>query len=241
MQLNNCFDYAQEISNGHTHRAQQYPKQVLAQSPTRSHLAIRLIPSKHPAWRVAGLALTVLILITLFTFWGGATALMAGTNFVVTNTNDSGAGSLRQAILDSNANPGGNTISFNVPGPGVKTISPTSPLPTITGSVTIDGYTQPGSSQNTLPGGNTAVLQIELNGVNAGIGTNGLNISAGNSTVRGLVINRFAGSGISLTTNGNNIITGNFIGTGGARCAGQWIEEQSGHGDARHSLTESGR
>src|SRR6478672_4215968 len=33
---------------------------------------------------------------------------------VVTNTADSGPGSLRQAILDSNATPGPNTIDFNV-------------------------------------------------------------------------------------------------------------------------------
>ena len=48
----------------------------------------------------------------------------AGTTFTVTNTNDSGAGSLRQAILDANANPGGDTIAFGIPGAGVHTITP---------------------------------------------------------------------------------------------------------------------
>jgi hypothetical protein len=59
--------------------------------------------------------------------------------FTVTNTNDSGAGSLRQAITDAN-NMGGGTINFNIPGSGVHTISPLTVLPTIAQTVTIDGY-----------------------------------------------------------------------------------------------------
>src|SRR5438445_1734252 len=73
--------------------------------------------------------------------------------FFVVNTNDSGAGSLRQAILDANSNPnsgGPDFIDFNIPGAGVHTISPTSALPTITDPVTIDGYSQPSASPNSL-------------------------------------------------------------------------------------------
>src|SRR5262249_18311313 len=70
--------------------------------------------------------------------------------FTVINTNDSGSGSLRQAITDAN-NMGGGTINFNIPGNGVHTISPLTVLPTITQTVTIDGYTQSGSSANTNP------------------------------------------------------------------------------------------
>ena len=47
--------------------------------------------------------------------------------FTVTNTSDSGAGSLRQAILDANANPGLDTIAFDIPGAGVHTITPATP------------------------------------------------------------------------------------------------------------------
>src|SRR5215472_14386906 len=43
--------------------------------------------------------------------------------FTVSNTNDSGTGSLRQEILDANAM-GGGTINFNIGGSGVHTISP---------------------------------------------------------------------------------------------------------------------
>jgi hypothetical protein len=75
--------------------------------------------------------------------------------FTVTNTNDVGPGSLRQAIFDSNVNPAPpgtrNLITFNIPGPGVQTIMPASPLPDIVEPVLIDGYTQPGSSPNTNP------------------------------------------------------------------------------------------
>ena len=131
------------------------------------------------------------------------------------NTGDDGAGSLRQAILDANAAAGADTINFNIPGGGVQTITPQSTLPTITSPVTIDGYTQPGAAANTLADGNNAVLLIELNGTSAT--GNGLISTAGTSTVRGLVINRFSGSGISLSEEiGGNIIQGNFIGTDAA-------------------------
>ena len=68
--------------------------------------------------------------------------------FVVTNTADAGAGSLRQAIIDANTLAGADTIDFNIPGAGVHTISPASALPATTGPVTIDGYTQPGAAHD---------------------------------------------------------------------------------------------
>jgi uncharacterized repeat protein (TIGR01451 family) len=135
------------------------------------------------------------------------------SNLVVTNTNDSGPGSLRQAIIDANSLTNTQTISFNIPGAGVHTITPLAPLPDITDTVTIDGYTQPGSSRNTLQSGDNAVLLIELDGTTATQG-NGLTISgaASGSIVRGLVINRFRNMGIDLQS-GFNTIEGNFIGT----------------------------
>ena len=48
----------------------------------------------------------------------GSAAAWADT-FTVTSTGDSGAGSLRQAVLDANANPGIDTIAFAIPGAGV--------------------------------------------------------------------------------------------------------------------------
>ena len=80
----------------------------------------------------------------------------------MTNTNDSGPGSLRQAILNANANPGLDTITFDIPGAGVHTISPASALPAITDPVVIDGYTSRGQA-NTLPRRQRGLL-IELDG-----------------------------------------------------------------------------
>jgi titin len=136
--------------------------------------------------------------------------------FTVTNTNDSGTGSLGQAILDANANPGLDTIAFNIQGTGLHSITPLSPLPSITDPVIIDGYSQPGSGPNTLPNGDNAVLLIELDGSGAGF-SNGLNIQKGGdgSRIQGLVINRWNAtlqSAILLNSN-RNLITGNFIGT----------------------------
>lgn len=122
--------------------------------------------------------------------------------FSVTNIDDSGPGSLRQAILDSNATPELNTIAFDISPGGLQTIRPLSTLPTITRSVIIDGTTQPGYDGSPL---------IELRG-NTARG-NGLQVTAGNSTVKGLIINSFPGTGIELEGNGGNVIVGNFVGT----------------------------
>ncbi len=144
----------------------------------------------------------------------GLSAVSASAStFTVININDSGTGSLRQAITDANNNAGLDTIAFSIPGSGVHTITPLSPLPVISDSVVIDGYTQPGASANTLANGDNAALKIELNGTNfAGIDANGLVLAGGATTVRGLVINRCQFYGIFIQTSGH-FITGNFIGT----------------------------
>jgi hypothetical protein len=150
---------------------------------------------------------------------------------------------LRAAIEQANTTSGADTINFNIPddpsipGDEVRTISPVSSLPEITGVVAIDGYTQGDATStttddakpNTLVVGNNAVLKVELDGSSAG-NANGLIISAGSSTVRGLVINRFAGgsisgTGIILKTNGNNMIAGNFLGTDATGTADQGNED----------------
>ena len=153
---------------------------------------------------------------------------MAVTPFIVTNTNDSGPGSLRQAILDADASMNiahDNTVVFNIPGGGVHSIRPASPLPAIK-DLTIDGYSQPGSRPNSLASGSDAVLTIELDGSAAGAGADGLvNLGAvpgagiPGVTVRGLVINRFGGRGIHVTGPGGSgfpgfvTVQGCYIGT----------------------------
>lgn len=130
------------------------------------------------------------------------------TTFTVTNVNDSGPGSLRQAILDSRADLSGphvinfNIISFSTK-TKVRTISPLSSLPTISVRLTLDGTTQPGYAGKPI---------IEIEGSHAGAGA-GLLISAGFSTIKGLVINRFNGTGIGMFDTNGNTIEGNYIGT----------------------------
>jgi hypothetical protein len=127
----------------------------------------------------------------------------AGT-LTVTNPNDSGTGSFRQAILDANASSGLDTIVFQIPGTGVHTITVLSALPTIADPVVIDGTTQPGYAGTPV---------IELNG-NALDNIDGFRLPAGNSTIRGLAINHFGGAGIHLQLpGGTNFIQGNFVGT----------------------------
>ena len=126
--------------------------------------------------------------------------------FTVLNTNDAGPGSLRDAIIQANALAGADIINFNIPGAGVKTIAPLSSLPIITQAVTIDGTSQPGFAGTPL---------IQLDGTSAGGTTNGILITGSGSTIRGLAINRFGGSGIFILGNAatGNSVLGNFIGT----------------------------
>lgn len=139
---------------------------------------------------------------------------ISGCSSVVTTTADSGPGSLRAALECANNHPGFDVVTFAIPGPGPHTIQPASPLPEITEAVRVDGYTQPGASPNTLQSGNDARLRIEIDGsLIAGAG-NGLVVRGGNSTLRGLVINRFNISGVGiLLLSVSNTVEGCFLGT----------------------------
>lgn len=139
----------------------------------------------------------------------GSTVVDSATvlvGFVVTNTNDNGPGSLREAILDSNATAGSDIIRFNIPGAGPHSIAPMSGLPGLTDPVTVDGWSQPGFAGAPL---------IELNGANAGWTNGGLSITAADTTVRGLVINRFVFAGIFVAGSdaAGTKIQGNYLGT----------------------------
>ncbi len=118
----------------------------------------------------------------------------APSDFLVTNTNDSGSGSLRQAMTNADVYGEPVTISFDIPtsdpnySGGVSTIKPKSALPSITnGSVTIDGSTEPNAS--TANGGRPVVF---LNG--AGQSINGLVLTAAGDVVNDLGIDDFVGT-----------------------------------------------
>ena len=163
-----------------------------------------------------------------------------GFNFdTIVNTNPSGQGSMREFIENANAlsntglaqagmNAGIENSIFEIPGAGPFSIQPATVLPTVTDPVVLDGTTQPGW---------TSAPIIELNGASAGAGVNGITITAGGSTVQGLVVNRFTGNGIYIdgAGNGDNTISGNYIGVNAAGTAaapnnyGIWINGTSGN------------
>lgn len=113
------------------------------------------------------LALFVAVIASVATFTNKVMA--APTTFTVTNTNDSGEGSLRQAIIDANSN--GNSsdmdvIEFDIPGDQVHTIELDTELPSISQKVTINGYSQTGAQENSAPNPQpfNAVIKIEVKG-----------------------------------------------------------------------------
>jgi Tol biopolymer transport system component len=152
--------------------------------------------------------------------------------FTVTSTGDndgvnpapfSGTFTLRQAIIDANANPGADAITFAIPDAQKSTagnwwtIQLQAGLPTVTDTVAIDGTSAPGYVGTPL---------IEVRGLAQAPTTDvmdGLTFGAGSagSSVRGLVLNNFS----SLNTVGNTaihltgtgatgiVIAGNYIGT----------------------------
>jgi parallel beta-helix repeat protein len=134
------------------------------------------------------------------------------TVFVVSSGADSGAGTLRAAIEAANVTPGPNTIKFDAGEGGVDILLFT-PLPTITNPVTIDGTTEPGYQ-------GTPIVDLSASSILAKSFTSsvGLQITAGNCTVRGLAIHDFPGSGptasvgIELSGHGGNVIAGCYIG-----------------------------
>ncbi|QDV47069.1 Lectin C-type domain protein [Stieleria neptunia] len=152
------------------------------------------------------------------------------TDFLVTHTSDSGAGSLRQAILDANAASGPATIRFEIPDtdeglvdvdsllpggdatPDVFRIAPESALPTLNNAsghpVFIDG-----STQQTF-GGDTNAFgpEIEISGLSAGGGSHGVVIESDFATLHALVVNDFGNTGVVIRGD-HAILTGSFVGT----------------------------
>ncbi|MBS1937907.1 MAG: HYR domain-containing protein, partial [Bacteroidetes bacterium] len=146
---------------------------------------------------------------------GFAAPTADAATFTVTSTNDAGAGSLRQAITSANGAAGADTIVFNIAGAGLKTITLASPLPTLTGQVLIDGFSQPGTVRNSSFPAINSTLLIELNGNNA-VAT-GITVNASNCVVQGLVMNRFAGNSIRVMAGTvKTFIMGCRIGTNAA-------------------------
>lgn len=176
----------------------------------------------HTHFIIPGLVLAALVLAASPLPWQFLGWLqprvLAATTFTVNSVGDGsdanpadgicsdsgGSCTLRAAIEQANATAGTDTINFSI-GTGVKTIILTADLPIIADPLIIDGTTQPGFAGTPI---------IEINGNNrSNTFRAGFLITAGSSTIRGLVINRFNNAAIAISTNGGNHIEGNYIGT----------------------------
>jgi hypothetical protein len=133
----------------------------------------------------------------------------AAEDFVVSNTNDVGSGSLRKAILDANANGGSadDHITFTVTG----TITLASGLPTITTPTRIAG---PGAGSLTVQGGSIPSPVIFSVFSDSGA------VAIDDLTISGARASMFAGAGISKTGTGallidSVLLSDNVAGQGG--------------------------
>ena len=175
------------------------------------------------------------VLIALVVACAQSGATFAATITVTTtadeNTPNDGTVSLREAIQALNAgnslgdpdisgqSPGvfgvNDTINFNIPAfGGTRQVinvggAGLGALPSITQLMTINGYSQPGASQNTLVNGDNANLLIALDGAGAGPNADGLRIQAF-STIEGLDIYDFSANQVELL--GGSRIEGDDLG-----------------------------
>ncbi len=128
---------------------------------------------------------------------------------LVSNTNDQGPGSLRQALLDAQ---GGETIQFDpavFPPDEPATILVLSPLPDLeVGDVIIDA-----SNAGVILDGSQLPREERITGLNI--------VSSGN-VVRGLTITHFSGSGIFITEEAQNNIVGGSEGDQGNVINDNW-------------------
>jgi hypothetical protein len=144
-------------------------------------------------------------------------------NYTVSTVADAGAGSLRQAMLDAEANPGLNGIVFNIPGGGCpKAITLGDPLPSITQDLVIDGGSQSGSSTNNDEVGFNASICVVLEAEQSVGPESALTVADGaapssTAVIRGLAFSGFSDAAIDLRGGGGHLVTGNrFGGSAGA-------------------------
>jgi hypothetical protein len=135
------------------------------------------------------------------------------TTMLVTSSNDSGAGSLRQAIIGANATATPKQIRFQIPGACPSVIVLQSALPDITVPLQILGHTQPGSAPNQAQGGFDATLCVVLHGAGS---LNGLRVpSAANAAslrVSGVAFSNFPASALVLDGGHDHVVTGSQFG-----------------------------
>lgn len=164
--------------------------------------------------------------------WRGTVELLEQkqllTTFSVTNYGSdlNTPNTLAWAITQSNLNPGEDVIDFNLGGGGLKTITLTTELPPITDFVMIDGTTQPGYNPSDM----TPVIQISgayigdtstvppfyftpKPNISGFVINTGANAFSSTTTLKGLAIGGFTGSGVEIFDSNNVSIQNSNIGT----------------------------
>ena len=126
----------------------------------------------------------------------GTASVVCGATFTVTNTNNSGAGSLRQAVLDANAAAGADTIAFDTAGTFsvARTINLSSRI-SVTQGLTIDAPGAAGKRLTLNAGGGNAFFQFNTSG--ATLTVRHITFLSGSGTSAGAI--DFAGSPATLT------------------------------------------
>ncbi len=161
-------------------------------------------------WKVSRFLLALIILVVLPVFAG---------EFLVTNSNNDGAGSLRLAIQQSNAQQGVNKIVFNIPvddpsydaEEGVWKLQPSSPLPSLTGGkLEIDGSVQTRNKGDTNPNGPEIMIDGSMI-ADEGIG---FEIVSRYNWIHDLIVGNFGQNEIVISGKNarRNKITGCYIG-----------------------------
>lgn len=166
-------------------------------------LVLQLIPALSPSAQAATVTVTGT---------GDTVAVDAAVTLREAITSMNGGANVNADVVATGTYGAADTIAFSIAGAGPHTLSVGAlPLPTLTVPVLIDGYTEPGSSANTLAVGNDAVLNIVLQGTTPGVHGLTLFQGASGSIIRGLVI---SGHFFGIQLQASNVtIAGNFIGT----------------------------
>ncbi|MBX3692299.1 right-handed parallel beta-helix repeat-containing protein [Dokdonella sp.] len=134
---------------------------------------------------------------------------------VVTNSNDSGAGSLRQAITSANLSTDFNTIRFAIPGNFGAILIPQSPYPDIVTPMRIDGFTQPGAQPNGNEWSNNATWNIQIAG-SGGTVSHAFRVpsnapAGARLELRGFIIGGF-NNAVLLQSGSGHVVRGNHFG-----------------------------
>jgi CSLREA domain-containing protein len=172
--------------------------------------------------------------------------LMSTASLVVNSAADDGASdptsglcmtskgecTLRAAIQAANVLDGKQTITFAIPG-GRPRIVLTSTLPAVSGQITIDGDSEPGT--DFIPG----VQGVEVVGSGLPATADGLDLTGGSSTVTGLDLTGFGGAAISLqggsgdTVSSDSLGDDQFVALGAPSAVGNGIGVEVASGNAQ--------